>query len=252
MTEFKCPYSSCRTRIVLKTSDVSRYKASRARDHLLCCKGIDSNGDAAQDDIRVRDARRGLVSGKRTTRVCVPIGESSDCAIVTHPGQDTFVVCNDQTHASLQQQIDTLRAEGIRESEMLRGEMSNMKQMLVDHLPGLTFPIDDAKLRLRMDEYATSCDSYSDILSSNARLNDQNKKLSELLAQVIENWDSCNKETVRKMYTTIRLQNGHGPIRSIIRKKSPTQKMVIPERAVRFHECMEWEHNGRRLQTNDD
>jgi hypothetical protein len=78
--EFKCPYESdaCKTRLKMKRKDVVNYKASRARDHLLCCKGKDSSGNFAFNDPRVCAIRTGAATGKRDIRVTAKRGRGEE------------------------------------------------------------------------------------------------------------------------------------------------------------------------------
>ena len=96
IVDFACPYASstCSTHIQLQSDQVSRYKASRARDHLLCCNGVKADGSRAVDDPRVQDARS-APGGKRAVRTDVN-------------SSTTVVVCNDASHANLQEQINVI------------------------------------------------------------------------------------------------------------------------------------------------
>eukprot|EP00966_Prymnesium_polylepis_P116739 2698128-Prymnesium_polylepis.1 len=61
---FRCPFNSnecpipCSAVLKIRADRVSNNKGSRLLEHLMCCTGVDADGNQASDDQRVRDARK--------------------------------------------------------------------------------------------------------------------------------------------------------------------------------------------------
>ena len=138
--QFKCPYE-CDSIVELQSDSVKNNKSTECHKHLMTCTGVTSDGKRAEDDERVRDARKASVKCAETMRAAKrgrvedASGGSSDTTLALREQIDTLVASEGRLIAKndgLRNRVSVLEEQMSEQAQQMREQTLQMQHMLAE------------------------------------------------------------------------------------------------------------------------